>query len=408
MKKSLELKEERSSMIVSLESIHTLAETEERELTTEESTKVDELIKSVDSIDSKIERAEKSEAILKRAASVAGVSVSTKEDKTLKRFSFQEAMTQATTGRLEGIVAEMDQEARSEAHYTGQTFKGVGIPSSILTRAQDYVDTANQNSVETMSFTDQLEANLVLASAGANLYGGINNMKFPVISGITSAWQPETGGTEADGTGATTNVTLSPQKLISIVNVSAESLKQNASLESALQRNMAQNIAATMESAFLAESDVTNAPTSLLADATSSSTAAMSATTILDLETDTLAAGVEINGARMAYILNMAGYAKVKELAQVSNVSAIWDNGDKRLNGYYGFATSNLGSDGTTAKQKALFGDFSKVHLATFGGLDLLYDPFTNGGIGIPRMIVTSLCDAAAVQAASFHSQIEA
>ena len=64
-----------------------------------------------------------------------------------------------------------------------------------------------------------------------------------------------------------------------------------------------------------------------MADATSSSTAAMSATTILDLETDTLAAGVEINGARMAYILNMAGYAKVKELAQLSNVSAIWDIG---------------------------------------------------------------------------------
>ena len=69
MKKSLELKEERSNMIISLESIHTLAETEERELTTEESTKVDELIKSVDTIDSKIERAEKSEAILKRAGS---------------------------------------------------------------------------------------------------------------------------------------------------------------------------------------------------------------------------------------------------------------------------------------------------------------------------------------------------
>ena len=57
MKKSLKLQEERAANITSLESIHTLAETQERELTTEESTNVDELIDSIDSIDVKIERA---------------------------------------------------------------------------------------------------------------------------------------------------------------------------------------------------------------------------------------------------------------------------------------------------------------------------------------------------------------
>ena len=45
-------------------------------------------------------------------------------------------MKAAYSGRLDGLVAEMDQEARNEARYTGQSFKGIAIPSSILTRAR--------------------------------------------------------------------------------------------------------------------------------------------------------------------------------------------------------------------------------------------------------------------------------
>ena len=37
-----------------------------------------------------------------------------------------------------------------------------------------------------MSWTDQLEANLVLASAGANFYSAVANQKFPVFSSINS------------------------------------------------------------------------------------------------------------------------------------------------------------------------------------------------------------------------------
>jgi hypothetical protein len=87
MKKSLKLQEERAANITSLESIHTLAETQERELTTEESTNVDELIDSIDSIDVKIERALKSEKLMRSAASVSGVSVSQKIDKDLEKFT---------------------------------------------------------------------------------------------------------------------------------------------------------------------------------------------------------------------------------------------------------------------------------------------------------------------------------
>ena len=59
---------------------------------------------------------------------------------------------------------------------------------------------------------------------------------------------------------------------------------------------------------------------------------------------------------------------------------------------------TNVAENGTAAKDHALFGDFSKVHIAQFGGLDILFDPYTNAASGLPRLVVTSLVDGNAVQ----------
>ena len=260
MKNSIELKEMRSDIIETLEGIKDLATKEERDLTQEENDQVDGLLTEVDELDAKIERAEKMETIKRNAAVVSGVTASTKKDKDLDKFTFQAAMRAAYTGRMEGIVKEMDQEARNESRYTGQTYRGVGIPSSILTRAWA---TSSTNSATTMSFTDQLESNLVLTSAGANFYGGINDLKFPVFSGVSSSWIAETGGGAIASAGDLSAVTLTPKKLISVVNMSQESVVQNPNLEAALQSNIALNMASSLETALLDTADVTNAPASI-------------------------------------------------------------------------------------------------------------------------------------------------
>tara|TARA_R100001230_G_scaffold4185_2_gene1299 strand:+ start:1225 stop:2445 length:1221 start_codon:yes stop_codon:yes gene_type:complete len=406
MKNSNELKEMRSDIISQLEAIKDIATTTERDLTIEENNEVDKFLADIDELDVKIERAEKLETIKRNTAVASGV-VSTKEDKDLSRYSFQEAMRSAYTGKIEGLVKEMDQEARNEARYTGQNFKGLAIPSSIL-ESRANVGNDAVNATETMAFTDQLEANLVLASAGANFYSGINNMKFPVISGVNSYFVPEAGGSASTATGTASSITLTPKKLISVVNVSNEAMIQNPSLEAALRRNMAANIASTLEGALLNTADETNAPASIFADAATGPTAVTAADWVT-METTVLEAGVQLEGARMAYLLDADAYKTVKSLAQVASVSPIWDNADKRLNGYFGFVSGNVASSGTASKAHALFGDFSKVHIAQFGGLDVLFDPYTGGATGEPRMIITSLVDGDAAQnGAAFVNLIEA
>ncbi len=405
--KSIELKELRSEVLGELEVIQKTAEAEEnRDLTEEENTSVDALLAKADDYASKIERAEKIEKSLRESALISGVAVEPKADKDLERFTFQSAMRAAYTGRMEGIVKELDQEARNEARYTGQTYKGVGIPSSVLTRAWA---TSSTNSETTMSFTDQLESNLVLTSAGANFYGGINDLKFPVFSGVSSSWIAETGGSSVASAGDLSAVTLTPKKLISVVSMSQESIVQNPALEAALQSNIALNMASTLETALLDTADVTSAPASIFADAAAGSTSAFSGATASTLENTYIANDGTYEGARMAFLMDADAYADIKTSAMVSNVSAAYDMRDKTVNGFYAFVSSNVASSGSSTKGHVLFGDFTKVHIAQFGGLDMLFDPYTNADTGEPRMVVTGLFDGDACQnATAFANLIEA
>ena len=390
MKNSKSYKEERAEVIEKMEGL--VASAEGRDLSSDEQSNFDSLNEKVEELNKMAVRAESFE---KLQATKAVKEVTENTPSEVRDYSFQDAMNQAATGRLEGLVKEMDQEARNEARYTGQSFKGIAIPSTILTRAA--VATAAGNATEVMAWTDQLEANLVLASAGSNFYAGVDNMKFPVFSAINSGFVAETGGSAPAANGTASSVTLSPKKLISIVNVSAEAIAQNASIEAALRRNMAQSVAATLEEALLGTADVSNAPASIFADAATGPTTVTAADWI-EMETDLIANGVQINGARMAYLLDPSAYATVKSLAQVSNVSPIWDNARKELNGYFSFVSPNVGNGGGATKDHALFGDFSKCHIAQFGGLDVIYDIYTNAGTGEPRYILTSLVDGDCVQ----------
>ena len=402
MKTSKLYKEERAEVIEKMEGL--VASAEGRDLSSDEQSNFDSLNEKVEELNKMAVRAESFE---KLQATKAVKEVTENTPSEVRDYSFQDAMNQAATGRLEGLVKEMDQEARNEARYTGQSFKGIAIPSSILTRAA--VATAAGNATEVMAWTDQLEANLVLASAGANFYAGVDNMKFPVFSAINSGFVAETGGSAPAANGTASSVTLEPKKLISIVNVSAEAIAQNASIEAALRRNMAQSVAATLEAALLGTGDVSNAPTSIFADAAAGSTAAFSAASAIALESAILDAGVQLEGARMAYLVDTNAYTAAKSAAQVSNVSPLYDNSDKTINGYFSFVSSNVGNGGGATKDHALFGDFSKVHIAQFGGLDVIYDIYTNAGTGEPRYILTSLVDGDAVQNdTAFASLIEA
>lgn len=398
MKTSKLYKEERAEVIEKMESL--VSSAEGRDMTSDEQSNFDSLNEKVEELNKMAVRAESFE---KLQATKAVKEVTENTPKELRDYSFQDAMKAAYSGKLEGLVKEMDTEARREARYTGQMYKGIAIPSSVLEARA--ITTSNVNQVETMSFTDQLEANLVLASAGSNFYSGITNMKFPVISGITSTFVGETGGS-VSAAGSASSLTLSPQKCISIVEISAEAMTQNAGVEAAIRRNMAASVAAQLEKNLLGAADNSDGgPQSIFADAADGG-ATLDAAALLAMESTVLGNNVPLLGGRFAYLCNSDALAVIKGLAQVASVSPIYDNRDKTINSYFSFVSSNVGNK-TSNFDNVLFGDFSRVHIAQFGGLDVLFDPFTNASAGVGRLIATSLVDGNATDNGTAFVEIQ-
>ena len=398
MKTSKLYKEERAEVIEKMESL--VSSAEGRDMSSDEQVSFDSLNEKVEELNGMAQRAESFE---KLQATKAVKEVTENTPKELRDYSFQDAMKAAYSGKLEGLVKEMDTEARREARYTGQMYKGIAIPSSVLEARA--ITTSNVNEVETMSFTDQLQANLVLASAGANYYSGVTNMKFPVISGITTTFVGETGGS-VSAAGSASSLTLSPQKCISIVEISADAMTQNAGVEAAIRRNMAASVAAQLEKNLLAAADNSDGgPQSILADAADGG-ATLDAAALLAMESTVLGNNVPLLGGRFAYLCNADALAVIKGLAQVASVSPIYDNRDKTINSYFSFVSSNVGNKASNF-DSVLFGDFSRVHIAQFGGLDVLFDPFTSAASGVGRMIATSLVDGNAVDNGTAFVEIQ-
>ena len=398
MKTSKLYKEERAEVIEKMEGL--VSSAEGRDLTSDEQSNFDSLNEKVEELNKMAVRAESFE---KLQATKAVKEVTENTPKEVRDYSFQDAMKAAYSGKLEGLVKEMDTEARREARYTGQMYKGIAIPSSVLEARA--ITTSNVNEVETMSFTDQLEANLVLASAGSNFYSGITNMKFPVISGITSTFVGETGGS-VSAAGSASSLTLSPQKCISIVEISAEAMTQNAGVEAAIRRNMAASVAAQLEKNLLGAADNSDGgPQSIFADAADGG-ATLDAAALLAMESTVLGNNVPLLGGRFAYLCNSDALAVIKGLAQVASVSPIYDNRDKTINSYFSFVSSNVGNK-TSNFDNVLFGDFSRVHIAQFGGLDVLFDPFTSAASGVGRLIATSLVDGNATDNGTAFVEIQ-
>ena len=88
----------------------------------------------------------------------------------------------------------------------------------------------------------------------------------------------------------------------------------------------------------------------------------------------------------------------MKEESGVDYVQAYADFASKTINGYPYFVTQNLGIKDPAFSETSLFGDFSDVHLATFGGLDIISDRYTDAAKGLSRLVIVSLVDGKAAR----------
>ena len=280
MKNSLKLKEQRATLVEELQASVNLATSEERDFTEAEETRQNEIHEEVKSLDGKINKAQETEKILLRNADTKAkavavdMSVSTadkrEQENISKRFSLTEGIRSLTQGRpLEGVLREMDQEARKEANESGVSLRGEFNIPAFLSYGKESRTAYGASSTDTNIHTGgqanvidsvsapmalSLQAKSCIAKAGATQLSGFSgDVKLPNMPGNAVVSDGGNGAAnEGDaitpGTSQFDGVTLKPTRFAGAVDISKHLMySQNGQLDDLFGRDLGNAIASKFD-----------------------------------------------------------------------------------------------------------------------------------------------------------------
>jgi len=405
MKNSVELRQERAGLIEESNVMLETCKTEARNLTDDEQVSYDAKMESIDKLKKDIEMVERQEKLnAEIAANVASAPVS--ESKEVRDYSFFKAIQGSVNGNLDGIEKEMHEEAVNEARSAGRSINGLGIPSFLMeSRANVTQGTSAIAPTAVLAYADAMREASVFDKVGANILTGLSaNTTIPVTGASTVEWEGEVAAANDGGTNFG-KVELTPTRLAAYVNISKQLLLQNgAGAEQAIIRDLGRAVGQKMDAAIFSTANVAGAPASLGTLTTGSITEQAPYAANSSIYTDLVqaekalaeAGGLEGN---LSYVCSPALMADIKQAAQVAGVSAGFQGGI--VNGYKTFFTNGCTKNGTTSAD-FFFGDFSKLYVGMFGGLDIMVDPYSEAKNGQTQLVLNQYMDWGVSNGAGF------
>jgi len=403
MKNSVELRQERAGLIEEANNLLETCKTEARNLTDDEQVSYDAKIENIDKLKKDIEMVERQEKLnAEIAANVAATPVN--EPKEIRDYSFFKAIQGSLNGNLDGVEREMHEEAMNEARSAGRSINGLGIPSFMLeARADISQGTSAIAPTNVNAYADAMREASVFDKVGANILTGLSaNTTIPVTGTSTVAWEGENDAA-ADGGANFGKVELTPTRLAAYVNISKQLLLQNgAGAELAIIRDLGRAVGQKMDAALFTTAGVTGAPDSVGELATSTFTEAAFADKV-SIFSDFVSAEqklAEVGGleGNLAYVASPKLMGQLKQSAQVAAVSAGFQG--NVINGYPSYFTN--GCTSAAGSGDFYFGDFSKLYIGMFGGLDIMVDPYSAAKNGQTQLVLNQYMDWGVSDGAGF------
>jgi len=394
MRNSKVIREEIGEVKTSLDALENLVSEENRDFSEDEKVSFDTNMERLSKLVDELPKVEKEEEIRMKAANLGGSPVVTesKEEKEIVRdFSFGKAVRAAFGGKLDGVELEMAQEGEKEMNAIGRSANGIVIPSMILNRA---VVTENGTSgVETQSFVDAVYANTILDELGVTRISTSSDQRIPVLGAVSTQWETETSDA-IDGGTAMSKKDLAPKRLAAYVDYSKQAAMQhNESLETALRNSIAQAVGAKVEYALFTD-DSANGAYNYLGQGKTPVTNANITSLMMALVEEVQSNNH--NRGNLGFAISNDLFTEVYTAAQVSGVNPLIIN--EMIMGVMAKFSNQIADITNPA---VYYGDFSKVQIAQFGGIEILVDVYTQAIKGTNRLILNSYWDAALVQDAA-------
>lgn len=435
------LTEERGQKIASLDVLVAKMSSEKRAFTEDEKKQYEALKAEVESIEQRksiLEEAEKraKETMKPDVPFVHGAGASDSEGKEkrnmAKDFSWKRALqSRLQGGVLDGVEKEMDTEERkrvmeggySEFHANSfmvspEVFKRDATPD--LTAG---TDTKGGHTIQTNveSIVDVFLPSMVFGKLPVvrmnNLRG---NVKFPQASTLPAASWTTENATAAEKTPVFASLSLSPKRLAAYIQMSNQLLNQSeANIQAYANRFLVNASAIEFEKVCL-KGGGSNEPTGIIGGTGYASVYAG----------DAVNNAANANGARAVWadLVKLVSYTKAVNAPdgqayitspsekgrlqitprQSSGVEGNfilrdWNSG---VNGFPMLSTTNLPDTFTkgtsTALSAIIFGDFSNFVVASWGGMEIGVDPYTNMKEAAVNIVLNSYLDCGMLNPAGF------
>jgi HK97 family phage major capsid protein len=393
-----DLKGQRNANYEEFVAIGQKADSEGRVLTEAEQERCDKLDNMVQDLDVKIKHKTREQDMVARMAhsGSAGASEQREVERVNGSFSLSRAVAAVANGRnLEGAEAEWASEASKEARSQGLQMAGqIAIPSIALRAggADDFQAGSGDGSgfVPTVvpAAIEALRAPTVLEGLGTTVIrNATGNLQFPRVSNKAAGTIPTSGtpaaadevGADSDSGLEMDDLTLKPNRVAAKTKYSKQLILQGGQeIDNLISNELAAAMNAFVDD-YAFDTIMASTAVNTYGDPTADIT--LAAAVVNGMEQLVLADGANLSGA--SYVMSPQAYGASKDLAQVSSVSAIWENG--QFNMYNAVATPYLvdvaDTAGTGTAGQMIFGNFAQGGiLAYFGGIDLLVDPYSNAG----------------------------
>lgn len=343
-----------------------------------------------------------------------------KEAKKGHVFSFTKFLRECAEipngGQLTGLEKEAADMGRDEHKTLGLKQFGHVVPSALLRSAagQNYTTNADGGYLtETMParYIDSLRARLVVANMGATLLGDLVGT-LPTISSndFTAGWLAEAA------VGSVTKLAFDPGDLTPHRNfvagaVTKDLLRQTSmDVEALIRKKLLDAHATLIDEAALTGTGSNNQPTGVLnTDGIGSiemgnNGAALTWPKIVALET--AINNNNANRGKLGYLANAKVWGELKSIERTSNSGRFLLDDGGRLNGYRvdwtTLVPSNLTKGTGTGLSPLIFGNWEDLWIGSWGGIDLVVDPFVLATSAEIRIVLNAWNDAKVVEPKSF------
>lgn len=348
------------------------------------------------------------------------------------RYSLMAAVAGAMKGRVTGLEAEMHQEAETEMRALGQAGLGtLYIPSFLMAQVPQPWATEKRDVTSSVlpdggymvdtklgDLIEFLRPRLTVQDMGATYMANqTSNLSFPRNTvAMAATWAATENATAQETTPTFDLLELKPKRLTAYTDVSRINMVQvnNLSMENWIRKQLNKSVMQALDLASLNGTGLNGQPMGILNTVGVGDITIGANGGLLDwkkvVQFETLCAAENADDGALGYLATsgVAGFLKTEKRDTAGN-GFIWEgpNRDALVNGYKAMTSNLLPSTltkGTAAGilHAMVFGNWSELIIAQWGGLDILVNPYTKGKESLVELIIHSFYDLGVRHAKSF------